>query len=167
MKDLHTAAIEPSDSLTGVPEAAAEPSAELEMSDLPTPETPAVDLGKSVLGKRKAWPTTAVAEPEGEANVEADDVEEKNPKHAKLTSSGVESEEPEEEQEDLGEFHDALAGDEMMVDGDELGGTGEEMVTGAAEESADQAEGGTGMEDVVGVEEQSRAKTAVGVEGSI
>ncbi|KAK0897536.1 hypothetical protein LTR91_022544 [Friedmanniomyces endolithicus] len=167
MKDLHKAAIEPSDSLTGVPEAAAEPSTELEMSDLPTPETPAVDLGKSVLGKRKAWPTTAIAEPEAEANSEADDVEEKSPKHAKLTTSEVESEEPEEEQEDLGEFHDALAGDEMMVDGDESGGAGEEMVTGDAEETADQAEKGTRMEVVVGMEEQSRAETAVGVEVSV
>ncbi|KAK0258665.1 hypothetical protein B0A54_14022 [Friedmanniomyces endolithicus] len=140
MKDLHKAAIEPSDPPAEIAEATAEPSTELEMSDLPTHETPAVDLGNSILGKRKASSPVAIAEPGVGADIEAEKIEEKSPKHAKLTSSGVESEEPEEEQEDLGEFHDALAGDEMMVDGNESGEAGEEMFTGDAEEPADQAE---------------------------
>ncbi|KAK1815107.1 hypothetical protein LTR12_010531 [Friedmanniomyces endolithicus] len=159
--------------------AAMEPASELGRSDNPTEETPVVDLGKSVLGKRKASSPAPRAEAVVEVEVEAEVVEEKSPKHARLSPAGIEPEEQEEEQEDLAEFHDALAEDAMMVDGDaeqDLGaresvlgevdmvprvltaenGTdggkgGEGTITGAAEEIDEQVVGENGMEKGVDV----------------
>ncbi|KAK0774824.1 hypothetical protein LTR91_025077 [Friedmanniomyces endolithicus] len=177
MEGVHEAAAAkfPSESAA----AATEPASELGVSDLPTDETPAVDLGKSLLGKPKASSPAAVAEIGVEIEVEAGEIEEKDPKHARLTSARIEPEEQEEEQEDLTEFHDALAEDEMMVDGDaeqDLGaresvlgevdmvprvltaenGTdggkgGEGTITGAAEEIDEQVVGENGMEKGVDV----------------
>ncbi|TKA35539.1 hypothetical protein B0A54_13126 [Friedmanniomyces endolithicus] len=165
MEGVHEAAAAevPSDSTA----AATGPANNLTMPNITSDVTPVLELGKSLLGKRKASSPIAGAESAMRVGLEAEGLEEKSPKHARLSPAGIEPEEPEGEQEDLADFHDALAGDGMMMDGDEPGGAGEETVAGGAGKTADQTEGGTGMEEGVGVEVQTQAEAAMDVEATV
>jgi len=114
MEGVHEAAAAevPSDSTA----AATGPANNLTMPNITSDVTPVLELGKSLLGKRKASSPIAGAESAMRVGLEAEGLEEKSPKHARLSPAEIEPEEPEEEQEDLADFHDALAGDGMMMD---------------------------------------------------